>query len=177
MFQCALYGITNEKFEWNSEKFNRTEKVYRNKQKKAVVYSEMCFKNTLMFFDLPDKNKQRTSVVTKMVKTEINENYEEILEALGYSIVRINHVQGFKYQRNGYSIEISKFIKKEDSIDSSEEENNCNSEEIPSILFTDFLVKVFVDVSDISVGEQILQKASSDLVDSIKLLKPNLSIF
>lgn len=178
MFQCALYGITYKKFEWNSEKFNRTEKVYKSKQKKAFVYIDdgAASRNTLVIFDQPDRNKQRTCVVTNMTKGDIIDSYDELLTSIGYSLTRTNYVQGFRYQRSGYIVEISKFISKEAVVDSSEEEEKC-SENIPSLLYTNYLVKVYTETNDVALGEQLLQKASLDLIDDIKLITPDLSIF
>lgn len=177
MFQCALFGITNEKFEWNCEKFTRIEKVYRNRQKVAVISVNTNYKdkNSVIFYDLPDKNKQRTSVVSKIVKSEMNENYDSFMISLGYSLQRTNQISGFRYLRNGYMIEISKFVKK-DIVDSSEEESH-EEENVPTALYKNYLVKVFVETSDVVYGEMILQKACLDLIDVIKLIKPNLSIF
>lgn len=178
MFQCALFGMTNEKFEWNSDKFTRTEKVYRNKQRVAVVIVDSQLKTVfpVIFYDLPDKNKQRISVVSKIVKTEI-ENYESFLNMLGYLPIKTNQISGFRYQRSGYIIELSKFYKKHNLDSSEEEEGRDDSSNIPSLMYDKYLVKVFVETEDVTFGEIILQKATIDLVEIVKLQKPNLSLF
>lgn len=178
MFECALYGTSKEKFQWKGEKFNRIEKTYRSSNKRAVLYLEKDKKRfvQIVFYEQPDRNKQRISIASKRTSVEFAGDCDQLVSEMGYTHVSTNNVEGYKYNRNGYTIEISRFKRKEEIVDSSEEEDVVQNE-TPEILFENYLVKLYVLTESINEGEQIINTAFQDLNDSIKLFKPDLGLF
>jgi Med18 protein len=232
MIECALYGMTKQKFEWNSEKFNRTEKIYSNEKRRVCVVFENIIKTTditegfvnhildnftsapavnrnnsdaiksadhvtdfkdriakrknegnvkrsyLTYRDFPDRNKQRTTVSTKVYKSAIDSDPDAFLTLLGYKLEYTNCLEGYRYMRNSYIIELTKFKKPEDMIDSSEEEQSTMPQQsLPKAIYEHYLVKVFVETEDGVEGENILNAAFEELKSKIKLVKPTLAWF
>lgn len=188
MFECSIYGLTRRKLEWKGEKFKRIERVYAKNSKSAIINSDVDSSHeksssvsTIIIKETPDRNKQRTSVVSKLTKLKIlnkSENEDKLLCTLGFKYVHTNVLEGFRYLRNGYQIEITKIVKKEEIVDSSEEENlDSESKEISSSFCKYFLVKVFVETENVHEGEKLLEDAFHELIGQIKLVKPDLFVF
>lgn len=181
MLECSLYGISRRKLKWKGDKTKKVEQIYSNGIKTAI-----CSRNfgdltqgeesTIEFRDIPDRNKQRICIVTKISRLKIHQNPELFLDALGFKFVASHILEGYIYFRNEYSIEISRFQRKEQSVDSSEE-NHMSDVEIPDEFYKNYLVKVFTHDENISEGEIRMEKAINDLCDEVELIKPKLTVF
>lgn len=189
MFECALFGTTNRKIEsFSGNPFLRTEKVFRNEDKRAVVYIQKINNQrriTVTFYDTPDRNKQRSAVVCKIHKLRqdrdfLENNYESLLNEMGYFEVKSNLVEGFRFCRNGFVVETSRLKKKSEIIDSSEEDDfelKEDPKKQDDCLYDLYLVKVYSVTENVMEGEQILSRAFSELNETVKLVKPNLTVF
>lgn len=186
MFECALFGLTNKRINLSNEKpFTRTEKIFKNKDKRAIVQIQKINNRKrvlITFYDTPDRNKQRSAVVCKIQRIEedrnfLEENYEQFLNEMGYFEVNSNLIEGFRCCRNGFVIETSRLRKKNEIIDSSEEEVFETKENTAAQLYNTYLVKVYSITENVIEGEQILNRAFSELNETVKLIKPNLSVF
>lgn len=187
MFECSLYGISRGILEWKGEHFKRTEKIYLKNNKKAFISTETYYnKNSSTYItirEIPDKNKIRSSVVcrcNKLIPDEDNavNNSVHILETIGFDYIKTNIVQGIKYLRNGYYIELTKILKEEDIVDSSDEEDYNGKEfNATSKMLIFYLVKVYVLSEDPTEGEKILENAMMDFEGIIKIVKPDLACF
>lgn len=187
MFECSLYGLLRKKFEWPGEKFNRVERVYSKGIRKAFLYIESarpptetehpCSSSVVVFKEAPDKNKQRTSVVSKISKVHVSENIETFLNALGYEHSTSNTVEGFRYLRNGYQVEITRLRKAEDQAGSIQEGGFSTQNDMPPEFLKFYVVKVFVETQNVNEGEMLLENAFQELSGQVNLVKPNLSVF
>ncbi|KAM0681437.1 hypothetical protein GINT2_000639 [Glugoides intestinalis] len=180
MFECALFGISKQKLQWNGVKFNRIEKTYLCDRKKVIVgikKSRNGEETTLTFYEQPDRNKQRISITRQSDSVIFKGDYNKFLTQIGYSYVTSINVEGYAYHRNGYVVEISRLKRKVEIVDSSEEEAETADDEIPECLFNTYLVKAFALVEKVNDGEHIINMAFQDLNDTIKLIKPDLNLF
>lgn len=191
MFECSLYGLLRKKFEWAGENFRRIEKTYSNGTKKAFVYVESTKKSgntpenlhtsstsVVVFKETPDKNKQRISVVSKITKVSLPGNVGPFLAVLGYEHSASNVVEGFRYLRNGYQVEITKLKKADNLVGGSEGENASDRKhDVPAEFLKLYLVKVFVETENVNEGEMLLENAFQELCGQVKLVKPSLSVF
>lgn len=142
-------------------------------QKDAVFQKDggFCQVHEIISRDTPDRNKQKTSVITKIRKTTAKngQDPDKLLASMGYTLVSVNSVEVYSYHKNGYVIELSRFIK-----------DNCSDmegREKPPELYEYFLVKVFIEAEAGLAEETILNGAFRDLEDDIQLTKPPLSWF
>lgn len=160
--------------------FERMEKTYQTDQKKAILYKEKSDKNgvKICFYSIPDRNKQRMSIARKITTITLQEDYEKFLVGIGYKNTRTRLVEGYRYYRNGYIIELSKMKRASDIQDSSEEEILEEVEQnIPEFLYEFYLVKVFVNTENPVEGEEILNMAFNELSDVVKVIKPSVQCF
>lgn len=177
MFECALFGITKEKLPLDGDAFRRIETIYEAGGRKAVVFGEKK-KTEVCFYEIPDRNKQRGSVAREVRNVELQGDHMKFLEAIGYKKKRTNAVEGLRYYRSGYTVELSRLRKPIEMLDSSEEEELMEKQpEVPESLFEYYLVKVFVLIEDIGLGEEIINTAFVELGEIVKLTKPTLAIF
>lgn len=182
MIECALYGVMKEKFEWSSENFNREEKVYSNNKERIFVYSRYdeaagdAFGaraargvHEIVRREAPDRNKQKTTVLTKLHRARLGaaESPDRLVASLGYRLVSMNHEEVHCYRRNGYTIELARYLRTGDALPAG----------LPEELYEYFLVKVFVEVEDAQEGEQAINGAFRDLEGRVKLIKPPLAWF
>ncbi|ELA41609.1 uncharacterized protein VICG_01357 [Vittaforma corneae ATCC 50505] len=178
MLECALFGMCREKLGLSGKQFSRIEKVYETGGKKAIAHIEKGRDEMeIHFYDTPDRNKQRMSIVRKKTVVPFTKDYDKFLTAIGYKNLCVNLVEGFRYYRNGYTIEITKMKRTKDILDSSEENELVSSPDLPECLFEYYLVKVFTNTESVNVGEEILNTAFHELNDVVKLVKPAPSIF
>lgn len=178
MFECALFGMSKERLELAGVPFCRVEKIYEAGGKKAIVIVERGNAEWKVgFYDVPDRNKQRISITRKCSWYTLAGDYDRLLSAMGYTRMRTIALEGFRYDRNGYAIEMSKLRKASDVFDSSEEEELSEVTSEPLCLFEYYLVKAFVCTENVTEGEEVLNSAFSELADVVKLTKPILSIF
>lgn len=187
MFECSIYGLLRRKFNWKGEKFRRIEKIYKSNTKTAIVCMDGLSTQdvNITIRETPDRNKQRSSIVTKITKLSVPSklNTEDrpedlFLTTLGYSYAATNILEGFRYLRNGYQIELTRLVEDEEIVDSSEEANyDKKRSEIPPSFYKYYLVKVFVETENIIEGEMLLENAFHELIGIIKLVKPDISVF
>lgn len=178
MFECALFGMCREELRLSGRQFSRVEKAYGVDGKKAIVHIEKSRGDVeVCFYDIPDRNKQRMSITRKKTIVSFTSEYDKFLTAIGYKSLGINSVEGFRYYRNGYIIEISKMKRMEDVMDNGREEELAGSSDLPECIFEYYLVKVFVNTENISEGEEVLNTAFHELSDIVTLVKPVLSVF
>jgi len=186
MFECALFGMCRERLALEGLPFHRVERVYESSGRKAVVYVEKK-QAEVAFYEIPDRNKQRMSIVRETRRFSLKGSYDEFLKAIGYTRVcgpgrsaASNAVEGFRYCRSGYTIELSRLRRATAILDSSEEEEEMRNEivaEMPGCLYEYYLVKVFVLTENVIEGEEILNSAFIELNDVVKLTKPSLLLF
>lgn len=119
--------------------------------------------------DTPDRNKQKTSVITKIRRAVVKDGQDpdRLLTSLGYTLVSTNTVEVHRYYKNGYVIELSRFVR-----------DGCpDGGERPKELYEYFLVKAFTEAGDGLADEAVLNSAFLDLEDDVQLIKPPLSWF
>ncbi|KAI5148880.1 hypothetical protein ENBRE01_0592 [Enteropsectra breve] len=116
--------------------------------------------HTLLYYEDPDRNKQRISIARKVHKkaVEINGETERILGALKYKFLKKNDVEGFLYNMGFYNVELTRYLE--------------NSE-----LKDYYLVKVVAENENVNIGEKILEKAINELEDYVDLVKPPIEAF
>lgn len=177
MLECSVYGILIKKLN-KGVKFTRTEQVYSDGTRTGYVVKNIVdgeIKEEIIIKEIPDRNKQRISIVQKIIKFDSSNN-AALLKTIGFEPISYNRVEGYLYYRNGYKIEISRLRPAEETVDSSEE-NNFGNNEIPKDFLKYYLVKVFLETEDINEGEMLIEKALQDLNGEVELIKPSLHVF
>ncbi len=155
MLECAFYGLTTHNFIEKSKRYIVREKIYAMNNKK--IYSREWSPETteLIMRETPDRNKQKTCVVTNVHKTKVlSKNADQFLKALGHTFVSERELEVWITEKNGYKIEVTKVYGS-----------------------ATYLVKVFVETDDVVYGESLINKASIDLEGYVKLSRPALECF
>ena len=156
MMECALYGLRAGPLRWAHAVKQRTERVYRNGAARMCADEEHG-RHVLTFRDAPDRNKLRTSVVTKISRSVLLDGDPDALaQAIGFTLCSTSVLEVHSFTRSGYQIEMSR--------------EAGNAEE-------PFLVKVFVECDDVIEGEKVIDKAYRELEDMVKVTKPPLTWF
>jgi len=175
MFECAMYGIIRREMDGKNTRFKRKEKIYvsGNSAYYAYIAGNAHHENAdssmhddsdgrseekieLVYRSDPDRNRQRNTVVRVIERTylETEKELEDLMEILGYRLDKENDFEGVLYERNSLQIECLK---------------------VPNEGF--YLAKVSIETKSILYGEQLLIKASEDLKEEIKLVKPGIELF
>lgn len=155
MFECACYGTIKQNFINGAKKEVRQEHIYtkdgRHLYIRCLINKDKT-QNELLFCDQPDRNKQKTCVITEFQRSKMLNDYDprDLANALGYVHVATTTIDVWICEKNGYQIELTLSKKTEW-----------------------YLVKIFVETEDVAYGEALIEKACMDFEGLIKLSKPD----
>ncbi|KAI4291226.1 hypothetical protein PAPHI01_0500 [Pancytospora philotis] len=125
--------------------------------------------HTIIQRQVPDKNKNTTTLNTSVFRTRPigGCHPERLLLKLGYEVADTNLVEVHEYNRGVYKVELTRLV----------DDGSAAHTKKPQKMYDYYLIKVYAEVDDPRVGEQILNEASRELEDEIELSKPSTLIF
>lgn len=160
MLECSMFGYLREIDGLCNylRLYRRTERItnetlYTNGSRTLVV-CEGADGIYLVNRDMPDRNKNRTALCSRIQRHRIKtpDTLGLFLSAFGFEAVRQNRVTAIVFEKEGVGIEISR----------------CSTGETDDI----YLVKASVVTESAADGEKLVGKVAEELEEHVQLVKP-----
>lgn len=153
------------------------EKVYSNASRILIV-SEESDGIYLLSRDVPDKNKNRTALCSRIQKSRIKtpETLGSFLSAFDFELISFGRFSTTVFHAGAVNIEISKFSNQKDEVLQNKQKQHVlgNDEHlVDSEIDGLYLVKVFTIAETATDGEKTLSKIVEELEEQVQLIKPS----